>query len=56
MEDQEDNITGDIKSSEYDYLLRMPLWSLTQEKVIEHQEELKRKVKECDELKGTHIH
>lgn len=37
-EDQAMEDEGEIQSSEYDYLLRMPLWSLTEEKVLELQE------------------
>ena len=40
--DEESEAEGDIKSNGYDYLLGMPLWSLTQERI----EKLKRQVEE----------
>ena len=46
---------NEIKSSEYNYLLIMPIWSLTEEKVIELTEDLKNKLRESEELKATQI-
>jgi DNA topoisomerase-2 len=40
-------------SSDYDYLLSMPLWSLTMEKVNKMKQEQKDKQAELDELLGT---
>ena len=34
-EEEEEAPSGELKISEYDYLLSMPLWSLSEEKVAE---------------------
>ena len=46
---------GEISGKEYDYLLTMPLWSLTDEKVRDLQAQLKDKEAEYDELEKTAI-
>ena len=39
--------------SEYDYLLKLPLWSITREEVIKLEGELKEKTEELERLKAT---
>jgi len=47
---------GEVPAKEYDYLLTMPLWSLSEEKVAELNRQLNDKKDDHDELDGTHIH
>lgn len=49
-------LPGEVKPSEYDYLLTMPMWSLCEEKVEELIELMKKKKQELEALKGTHIY
>ncbi len=46
---------GDIPQKEYDYLLSMPIFNLTEEKVEELQRLLKEKKQEYDKLLNMHI-
>lgn len=46
----------DISPKEYDYLLTLPLWSLSQEKVAALKKQQNRKKEEYDELERTHIY
>jgi DNA topoisomerase-2 len=39
-----------VPAKEFDYLLSLPLWSLTYERVIELENQMKQKEKECDAL------
>lgn len=48
-----DDTTAATASSAYDYLLSMPLWSLTHEKVAELMEERNAKERELNELLAT---
>lgn len=56
LEDQEELEAGDVDPKEYDYLLSMPLWSLSEEKIEELTRQMQNKKDDHDELKGTHIH
>ena len=47
---------GEIAAKEFDYLLTMPLWALTYEKVEALQKEMEDKRKEIKVLEATHIH
>lgn len=47
---------GEVPAKEYDYLLTMPLWSLSEEKVAELNRQLDEKKDDHDELEATHIH
>lgn len=47
---------GEVNPKEYDYLLTMPLWALSEEKIEELSRSLSKKVDEHDTLEGTHIH
>ena len=47
---------GEVPAKEYDYLLTMPLWSLSEEKVAELNRQLDEKKDDHDELDATHIH
>lgn len=52
--DEEDGIEeADTNSKNYDYLLSMPIWSLTLERVKKLQEQLNERKKELDELLST---
>lgn len=53
--DQEEIEDGGIPAREYDYLLTMPLWNLSEERVEELQRLLKEKKKEYDALDAMHI-
>jgi DNA topoisomerase-2 len=54
--DDDNLLPGEVKPSEYDYLLTMPMWSLCEEKVEELIEQMKKKKRELDILKETHIY
>lgn len=54
-EDGEEGGQADAEKSDYDYLLGMNLWSLTQEKVDELKKQLKIKEEELKELKKKTI-
>ena len=47
---------GAVAPREYDYLLSMPLWSLSEEKVLELEAQMKTKKDDQDTLEATHIH
>lgn len=47
---------GQLPAKEYDYLLSMPLWALSEEKIQELQNLLKEKLTEYEGLKATHIY
>ena len=47
---------GEIHPREYDYLLSMSLWSLSEEKIEELTKAMQNKQMEHDKLKGTHPH
>lgn len=47
---------GDTNFKDYDYLLSMALWSLTDEKVAALEQQLKDKKAEFEELQATHIY
>ena len=47
---------GGIAPREYDYLLSMPLWSLSEEKVLEIESKMKDKKDDHDIMEATHIH
>ena len=47
---------GEVAPKEYDYLLSMPLWSLSKEKIEELTAQMNKKKDEHDMLEGTHIH
>ena len=47
---------GAIPIKEYDYLLSMSLWSLTEEKVLELQRQMHDKKEEHDSLQKKHIY
>ena len=46
----------DVSPKDYDYLLQLPLWSLSEEKVAALRKQQNMKKDEYDELEGTHIH
>ena len=46
---------GEIPAKEYDYLLSMPIWSLTEERVDDLEKQLKDKNREFNELQKLHI-
>ena len=47
---------GGTPPREYDYLLTMPLWSLSDEKIAELSKQMHDKKDDHDQLEGTHIH
>lgn len=47
---------GEVRPSEYDYLLTMPLWSLSEEKVEELIGQMNKKRQELETLRKTHIY
>jgi DNA topoisomerase-2 len=55
--DEEENEAASepVEKSEYDYLLNMPLWNLTYEKVEELKKQLEKKKAELAEIIGTTI-
>lgn len=55
-EEPEEVESGELKINEYDYLLNMPLWSLSEEKVAELNLASRMKKQEHENLEGTHIH
>jgi DNA topoisomerase-2 len=55
-EDDEESSSAGIPAREYDYLLSMPLWSLTYEKVEELLKNKDNKVHEIEVLTGTTEH
>ena len=55
-EDPEEQLNeGELPSKEYDYLLTMQIMSLTEERVIELQKQMKEKKAEYDLLEALHI-
>ena len=54
-DDLEKDIEKDVAAKEYDYLLRMPLWSLTYERVEAIKKEFENKVEELERLLKTKI-
>jgi hypothetical protein len=55
VKQQEEFAAGDINPSEYDYLLTMPLWSLSEEKIEELNKQMNNKKDDHDNLEATHI-
>jgi len=55
QEPEEELRDGDIPTKEYDYLLTMPLWSLSDEKIQELNKQASDKKDDHDTLEGTHI-
>lgn len=47
---------GETSPREYDYLLTMPLWSLSEEKIEELANQMNNKKDDHDQLEATHIH
>lgn len=47
---------GAVPVKEYDYLLTMPLWSLSEEKVEELDTQRQNKKRDHDVLEATHIY
>lgn len=47
---------GGVSPKEFDYLLTMPLWSLSDEKINELMETMQKKKNDYDSLKGTHVY
>ena len=47
---------GGVSPKEFDYLLTMPLWSLSDEKINELMDQMNKKKSEYETLKGTHIY
>ena len=45
-----------VQAKEYDYLLTMPLWSLSEEKIEDLSKQMKNKKSEHDQLEKTHIY
>lgn len=57
MKDEDNNVpAGEVAPKEFDYLLTMPLWSLSEERIIDLNNQMKTKKNEYDRLEGTHIH
>lgn len=56
QEQEEAVAEGEVHPKEYDYLLTMPLWSLSQEKVEELTIAMEAKKVEHDNLAATHFH
>lgn len=56
QEQEEAVLEGEVHPKEYDYLLTMPLWSLSQEKVEELTIAMEAKKLEHDNLAATHFH
>lgn len=54
-EEKEELRVGEISPKEYDYLLTMPLWSLSEEKVEELTRTMNNKKDDHDTLEATHI-
>ena len=55
-EDEEMEEEGQVPVKEYDYLLTMPLWSLSEEKIEELNKLMNEKKDEHHTLEKTHIH
>ena len=55
-EDEEVVPEGQVSPKEFDYLLTMPLWNLSLEKVEELNSHMKKKKDEYEILKDTHIY
>ena len=53
---EEEYGAGEINPAEYDYLLTMPLWSLSEEKIEELNRQMNNKKDDHDNLEATHIH
>lgn len=53
---EEEVPAGGTSPKEYDYLLKMPLWSLSEEKVRDLTNQMKNKKDDHDELEALHIH
>ena len=55
-EREEEVAAGATPPKEYDYLLTMPLWALSEEKIAELAALMAKKKDEHDQLAATHIH
>lgn len=55
-EEAEQLAPGTIPAKDYDYLLSMPLWSLSAEKVEDLATQMKNKKDTHDQLEALHIH
>ena len=53
---QEEYAPGELNPKEFDYLLTMPLWSLSDEKIEELNRQMQNKKDDHDELESTHVH
>ena len=47
---------GGVSPKEFDYLLTMPLWSLSDEKINELMGTMQKKKNDYDSLKATHVY
>ena len=47
---------GEVNPKEYEYLLGMPMWSVTEERVIQLERQMREKKHEYDVLKEKPIH
>lgn len=55
-EAEDEVAAGETPPREYDYLLTMPLWSLSEEKVAELSKQMHDKKDDHDQLEATHTH
>lgn len=55
VKEEEVEREGLVHPKEYDYLLTMPLWSLSEEKVEELTKQMQNKKDDHDNLNGTHV-
>lgn len=54
---QEDQVAeGEVSAKEFEYLLGMPMWSVTEERVDQLIRLMNEKKLEHDALQGKHIH
>lgn len=49
-------LDGEVAPKEYDYLLSMPLWSLSEEKIEELAIAMNQKKDDHDNLEAMHFH
>ena len=53
---EQDHEEGEVSAKEYEYLLGMPMWSVTEERVILLEKQMLEKKQEFDTLKQKPIH
>ena len=55
-DDEDDAVSEEVATKDYDYLLSMALWSLTEERIAKLEAKLQETERAYSDLEATHIH